>query len=423
MGTNKPRIAIVGGGPAGLTLGVLLHKRNIPFTIFELRAQPTDAELDEPSGLLDLHEDSGLEAIRSCGLMDEFIPLTDVCSQSMAVADHCSSILHCNEGGFENKPEISRHDLTRLLLRHLPTNSIRWQRKLFSATLGATEGVAVTTLNFGPHGTEDFDFVVGADGAWSRVRPLLTDVKPSYTGHQSITATIRNITRKYPALAEFVGTGTLFCLGSGNCVMSHRAAQDSAIVYICVPSEDPDLLAATAEQPASQAKDLLLGDDKLFRAFTGTARKLIVAACDEDSRGRPGQNADFRRLYALPAGHSWMHKAGVTLVGDASHVMSPFAGEGVNVAMWDSLDLAGVIAAAWEKSPKDAAAFQTAMDGPLIEFEKKMAERAGVRAQEAIGNTGLIFAADGAKAMAAFFQNAYESSGEELPGQAPPPGR
>ncbi len=406
MAPYKPRIAIVGGGPAGLTLGLLLHRRSIPFTLFELRAQPTDADFDEPSGPLDLHEDSGLEAIRSCGLMDEFMPLTALCSQSTAVADHHGAVLHRSGGGLENRPEISRNDLARLLLRHLPADSIRWQRKLLSATAKSTAGAAVTTLDFGPHGTEEFDLVVGADGAWSRVRPLLTDIKPSYTGTQNITATIRNITKRYPALAEFVGTGSLFCIGAGNCVMSYRAAQDSAILYICVPSEDPDLLAATAEKPIAQAKDLLLGNDKLFGTFTGTAKELIAAACDEDSRDHLGRNADFRRLYALPAGHTWTHQAGVTLIGDASHVMSPFAGEGVNVSMWDSLDLAAVIAVAWEKHPVDAAAFQAAMDGPLIEFEKTMAERAGVRAQEAIGNSEMIFAKGGAEVMAGALQGA-----------------
>ncbi len=226
MTSYQPRIAIVGAGPAGLTLGLLLHKRNIPFTVFELRAQPTDAELDEPSGLLDLNEDSGLEAIRSCGLIDEFTPLTTLCSQSIVIANRHGSILHRNDGGRENSPEISRNDLTRLLLRHFPASSIRWQRKLLSATLKTTSGAAVTTLDFGPHGTEDFDFVVGADGAWSRVRPLLTDIKPSYADNQYITATIRNITKKYPALAEFVGTGSLFCLDAGNGVLSYRGAQD-----------------------------------------------------------------------------------------------------------------------------------------------------------------------------------------------------
>ena len=406
MASHIPRIAIVGAGPAGLTLGVLLHKHNIPFTVFELRAQPTDTELDEPSGLLDLHEDTGLAAIRACDLMDEFTPLTSICSQAMAIADGKGNILHRTDGGPENRPEIARNDLTRLLLRKLPADCVRWGRKLVSVA----RDDAITTLDFGPHGTEDFDLVVGADGAWSRVRPLLTDVQPAYANVQYVMATLRNVSKKHPALADFIGTGSLFCMGAGNCALAYRAAQDSTILYLCVRSEDADLLAGTAEMSPSQAKGLLLGNGKLFGSFTGTARELIATACDEESRDHPDQNAHFRRLYALPAGHRWTHKAGVTLIGDAAHVTTPFAGEGVNLAMSDSLDLAGIIRVAWEKDPVEVSAFRDVLDEPLAAFEEKMAQRAEPAAQEAIGNTQLMFAEDGAQVMVGLFQGASGES-------------
>jgi 2-polyprenyl-6-methoxyphenol hydroxylase-like FAD-dependent oxidoreductase len=76
MSSSPPRIAIIGGGPSGLTVGLLLHKRGIPFTIFELRQRLTDEELAKPSWMLDLHEESGIAAIKECGLYDEFIKLT-----------------------------------------------------------------------------------------------------------------------------------------------------------------------------------------------------------------------------------------------------------------------------------------------------------------------------------------------------------
>lgn len=72
MSSHPPRIAIVGGGPSGLTIGLLLHKRGVPFTIFELRSRPSEEELSLPAGVLDLHKESGLSVIRELDLLPEF---------------------------------------------------------------------------------------------------------------------------------------------------------------------------------------------------------------------------------------------------------------------------------------------------------------------------------------------------------------
>lgn len=110
------------GGPAGLNLGLLLHKHGIHFTIFELRQKPNDEELAKPSGMLDLHEESGIAAIKECGLFEEFLKLTGECSEADKFSDKDGNILHADDGGMSDRPEISRNALTQLLVSHLPTS-------------------------------------------------------------------------------------------------------------------------------------------------------------------------------------------------------------------------------------------------------------------------------------------------------------
>ncbi|KND86541.1 Tetracycline resistance protein from transposon [Tolypocladium ophioglossoides CBS 100239] len=410
MSPSPPRIAIVGGGPAGLTVGLLLHRRGIPFPIFELRQKPTDEELAKPSGMLDLHEESGLAALRECGLYDQFLQLTGDCAETQKVSDKDGNILYTDEGELSERPEISRHALTRLLSSHLPAEAIKWGHKLLSAASSTTPRGTETELDFGPHGKQAFDLVVGADGAWSKVRSLLTDVKPHYSGTQSITATVRQATAKYPRLAAFVGRGTFSALGLRHGVMTQRGPQDSVRVCVFLTTADECFAVSSglAGRTAAAAKDRLLDDDALLGRWGPPVKELVTVACDEESADNPGAAVDIKPLYTLPIGTSWEHKAGATLIGDAAHLMCPWAGEGVNLAMWDSLLLAHAITEAREAAGQDAASFQSALDPLMKEFEVDMAARAKEKAEETYSNGQMLFGEDGAKAFTQFFLEAYQ---------------
>ncbi|KAJ5595352.1 uncharacterized protein N7459_001560 [Penicillium hispanicum] len=407
--SSSPKIAIVGGGPAGLTVGLLLHKQHIPFTIFELRSKPTDEELAKPSGSLDLHEESGIAAIKEGGLYDQFLQWTGECSEAQKVSDKDGNILWTDEGELSERPEISRHALTQLLSAGVPAESIQYDHKLYSATSVPGASGAQTELDFGPHGKQTFDLVVGADGAWSKVRGLLTDVAPAYTGTQGITVTIRQITSKYPHLAELVGRGSFTALGLRHGVMSQRGPLDSARIYIVLTTADENFAAeaGVAGRPPAAAADRLLNDDALLGGFGPLIKELVAVACDEDSADNPGADVDVRPIYALPIGASWEHRPGATIIGDAAHLMGPWAGEGVNLAMWDSLLLARAIIRAHEAAARDNASFQKTLDPLIRDFEVDMVERAKEKAEETHRNGQMLFGPDGAKAFANFFASFF----------------
>lgn len=416
---NDPKIAIAGGGPAALTLGALLHQRNIPFQIIELRPKPTEAELDQPSGMLDLHTESGLAAIRACGLWEKFLPLTADCEESMLIADQAGTVLHADEGGLEPRPEISRHNITRLMLGIVPPEAIRWKTKIVSARRREEENGSTrkTTLDLqAVEGTEivseTFDLVVGADGAWSKIRALLTDVKPKPSNLHYVTLIIKNITTRFPELAQIVGKGSYMSLAKGHGLMSQRGAQDSAMISFFM--NDTDLgtnhFTKLAELSVSDLRKALLEDDRLYGEHGAKLKELANTAFDEEikHKGADGK-LDLKPLVALPPGYQWDAMSGITLMGDAAHVMLPTAGEGVNCAMWDALDLSEVIAQAWEELRQgDQNEFQTVLD-PLVEkFEDKMMARAGEFSREAAGNAEMMFGKDGAQGMVNFMAEAYQ---------------
>lgn len=406
----SPKITIIGAGPSGLTLAVLLHKSSIPFTIYDLHAPPTPSSPSSSppvSGMLDLHASSGLAALQACDLYSSFLPLTTECSQSMLVYDHLGTLVHSDEGDLgEFRPEISRHALTGLLLSALPSDTVRWGHKLSSAVRQEDGSVL---LDFGDKGRVEADLVVGADGAWSKVRrETIPDAqRPRYTGVQVLAVTITKLSSRYPHLAALVGDGGMFALGSGNLVSGHRGAQDSVRLYVGVGTEDEVFAVSRglASKTAAEVGEVYLADEKVFGRWGDGLKDLIRTACKEETARNPTGKADIRPVYELPAGHTWNHCPGVTLIGDAAHLMTPWAGEGANIAMWDALDLAAAIDGAWREFQDGDRPWTEVVEPKLQTFEVMMAERAASRAEESSRNGKLFLQENAAKNLADLFKS------------------
>jgi len=162
-----PTVAIIGGGPSGLTLARLLETRKVDYVVYE-RDESESAVTQ--GGTLDLHPQTGQLALEEGGLFDNFKKLARYDATGGSILDKSGTVLLTGGKG-RDAPEIDRTLLRKLLLDSIPKEKIKWDHYVRSVEKGATGDVIVTFRDGST--ASGFRLVVGADGAWSKVRHLV----------------------------------------------------------------------------------------------------------------------------------------------------------------------------------------------------------------------------------------------------------
>jgi 2-polyprenyl-6-methoxyphenol hydroxylase-like FAD-dependent oxidoreductase len=281
-----------------------------------------------------------------------------------------------NDEGDGTRPEVHRGHLRELLLDSLPTGTIRWGTKA-TATRSLGDGRHEVTVADGSAFTTDL--LVGADGAWSKVRPLVSDALPRYSGMSFVEVDLHNADLRYPEAAAVVGSGMLFALGHGKGFLAHRESDGNLQIYVALKTPE-NWISSIDFADRETAKAAVLAH------FADWDKSLQSLLADADGALTP------RPIFALPVGHRWDRVPGVTLLGDAAHVMSPFAGEGANLAMIDAADLGETIAA----HPGD-------IERALAAYEQKLFPRAEAAAAESAANLVISFAEDAPRGLLDLF--------------------
>ncbi len=340
-------VAIVGAGPGGATLARLLHRAGFAVRVLE---RDTSPDARPQGGSLDLRPDSGQRAIDAAGLTAEFarrsrddakaFRMIDANGQEMPGAGHDT---HEDAG-----PEIDRGDLRGMLLDALPDGMVAWDHHVDRV---APEPDGRWRLEAAGRPSITADLVIGADGISSRVRALLTDVQPIYTGITMVSGYLRPELWRGSKLSEVLGEGSVMFAGGSRTIFVQRCARDVILLYYSMTvsegwPRDVGFEPSDADAVISAVRD----------AYRDWSPEVMGMLTDVQDRFQLWPTS------VMPPDHRWASQTGLTMLGDASHAMPPFTGKGVNLALLDTLDLFEALTADPDRDVRAAvAAFERTM--------------------------------------------------------------
>ena len=362
---NK-EVAIVGGGPGGLMLARLLQLAGVKVQVYERDLTKNARLIGSP---LDMHRDSGLAALRKADLLEVFKKNYRPGADKSRILNDQAEVLFSDHQAAQKedfdseafRPEIDRAPLRDMLLASLQPETVCWDSQ-FTAMEPQGAGWLV---HFKNKPAVYADVVIAADGANSKIRPYLTDIKAFYSGITMLEGTIPDAKHAAPTIYTLLNGGKIMAFGKEKDLLMGLKGNGDLTYYASFKTSE-NWAAASGLDYADNAQ-VLAWFKNHYSDWSPVWHELIENTA-----------APFipRPIYCMPLTQTWEALPNLTMLGDAAHVMPPFAGEGANMALLDALKLSECLTSATYPTLHEA----------IASYELAMRARAAAAAQDSLEN-------------------------------------
>ncbi len=366
MKLKNKQISIVGGGPGGLTLARLLQLKGANVKVYE-RDFNKDARVQ--GSPLDMHKESGLAALRKANLLDDFKKNFSPGADKKVIVNERAEIFFSDHetkrdedfGSEYFRPEIDRGPLRNIVLESLQPGTVVWDSHFISMEK-QNEG---WLLHFKNRLSAYADIVIAADGANSKIRPYITNIKAFYSGVTMLEGNVYNSKKATPHIDALLNGGKIMAFGNKKDILMGQKGNGEIGFYVSFKTNEN--WAANNGLDYSDKTQLLAWFKKEYSGWSSIWYELFENAATPFVP---------RPIYCMPLNQTWKALPNLTMLGDAAHVMPPFAGEGANMAMLDALELSECLTSDKYNTLLEAISF----------YEINMRKRAVIAAQESLEN-------------------------------------
>jgi 2-polyprenyl-6-methoxyphenol hydroxylase-like FAD-dependent oxidoreductase len=373
---NFPHLAIIGGGIGGVALAVACLHRGIPFTIYE-----RDSSFDERSQGYGLTLQQASKAIEGLGIfsLDKGVISTrhlvhktdgEVIGE-WGIRKWLPSEIKTNPK--RTNIHIARQALRLALLEQLGGhNSIQWNHQLIDFDVSEDKSITLSFQVDGKITKAKADLVVGADGIRSAVRKLLFGVEFSPLRYLDciVILGICPLNKLENITTDLLDSATVFQTANGKeriYIMPYDS--ESVMWQLSFPMAEEEAKNLSAKGPKA------LKEEACRRTqWHAPIPQILEATLEAQISGYPVYDREVLKP------EDFKNAENVTLIGDASHPMSPFKGQGANQALLDALALARAIS----KGCQTQSNWKTAglRASVLADFETEMLARSEIKVKD-----------------------------------------